>query len=269
MVSIVLVGTDKNYGNVIEGTNGQADAVIVMAYDTATGKMTLINVPRNMTFKTTITFSDGEKREQKVMLSTLYGIGDDDASGAEQVCDGVSTLFGDIPLENYCALSMLCVGPLADAMGGVTVTAVDDVPIVGIKKGETYTLKSWSALRYVQFRDPTIMSSPADRVRRQQDFAKAFVDQTIDVAKKDPMVLKRLYDVITDPQYMTTNLDLPEIAYMAASVVQHGSDDLNLVTVPYTSEYSDVLQSTEYFPDEDGLTQLLIDTYYLPAPEEG
>lgn len=267
MVSVVLIGNDR-LGNALEGTLGQADAVMVVAYDTASGKLTLINVPRNTTMETLLTFPDGEKRTQKMMLSGVYGIAEDDEGGAEQVCRTVSQLFGNIPLENYCVLSMLCVGPLADAMGGVTLAAIDNVPIEHIVKGETYTLKSWKALRYVQYRDPTIMSSPADRMARQHQFAKAFVEQTKEAVKKDPMVLKKLYDVITDPQYMITTLDMPEVAYLATSVLQHGTADLNLVTVPYDSVYSDVLESTEYYPDENALTQLLIDTYYLPAPEE-
>lgn len=267
MVSVVLVGNDR-FGNAIEGTLGQADAVMVLAYDTETGKLTVLNVPRNTTFETELTFSDGEKRTERVMLSGVYGIGEDDAAGAEQVCRSVSQLFGNIPMENYCTLSMLCVGPLADAMGGVTVTAVDDVPIVGIVKGETYTLTSWSALRYVQYRDPYIMTSPADRMRRQHDFAKAFVEQTKEAVKKDPTILKDFYNIITDPQYMTTNMSMSEFAYLAFSVMQKGTDDLSLLTIPYTSEYSDILQSTEYIPDMDALKQLLIDIYYHPAPTE-
>lgn len=267
MVSVVLVGTDKDYGNAIQGTNGQADAVIVVAYNTETGKIDVINTPRNLWFECEVTFEDGEKRKQDVMLSAMYALASDDVGGALQVCDAVSQLFGRIPMKFYAAMNMQAVGPLADAMGGVTLVSTDDVPVANIVKGETYTLKSWAALRYVQYRNPDIPTSPADRVQRQQDFAKAFVNQTIAAAKEDPMVLKRLYDVITNPEYMVTNLDFDEIAYLAANVVMKGVSDLQMQTVPYEPKYSEILDATEYIPQEDELTQMLIDVYYLPVEE--
>lgn len=266
MVTVALIGTDRLYGYVLNAeARGHADAIMLMAYNTSTGGITLINVPRNTYTTFDYTTKYGTAATATNFMSATYAYGETDAESAEVVCGAASQLLGGIPIQNYVVLLESCIGPLTEAMGGVTVTAVDDVPRVGITKGETYTLKGEQALRYVQYRNTGMISSPADRMRRQHDFAQAFLHQTIDAVKKDPAIIGKFYDIITDPDYMTTNLDLNELAYLASAVVMNGAGDLTLVTLPYTEDYDPETTLMGYIPDKAGIMDLVLDVYYEPA----
>lgn len=263
MVTVALIGTDRGTGSAVVDSNGSADAIILVAYNTKTSEIKLINVPRNVITAFDFSYPDGAPGSATTFISAAYAFGHSDAEGAENVCGALSDLFRGLPVENYVAMLESCIGPLTEAMGGVTLTAIDDVAYMGIYKGETYTLKGEQALRYVQFRDTSKMSSPTDRIERQKDFIKAFLPQTIAAVKKDPSILGKLYDIITDPQYMTTNLHANELAYLASSVILNGVSDLEMVTVECDQDYDAGLLA--YFPKEDELVQLLLDTYYEPV----
>lgn len=266
MVTVALIGTDRLYGYVIDNeSRGHADAIMLVAYDTSTGKVTLINVPRNTITRFSYSYDDGIQGSVETFLSAAYAYGDTDAKSAETVCGAVSDLLEGIPVENYVVLLESCINPLTEAMGGVTLTAVDDVPRVGIKKGETYTLKGEFALRYVQYRNTSKTSSPADRMRRQHDFAQAFLHQSIDAIKKEPSIIGKFYDIITDPEYMTTNLQTNELAYLVSAVVTNGVNNLEMVTLPYTEDYEAESHLMAYLPDHAGIMDLLLDVYYKPA----
>lgn len=266
MISVALIGTDRLYGYVIDDeSRGHADAIMLVAYDTSTGKVTLINVPRNTITRFRYTNSFGQEASVETFLSAAYAYGDTDAQSAETVCGAVSDLLDGIPVENYVVLLESCIDPLTEAIGGVTVTAVQDVPWVGVKKGETYTMTGNQALRYVQWRNIHEKTSPTDRMKRQHDFAQAFLHQSVDAIKKDPSIIGKFYDIITDPQYMTTNLHTNEIAYLISAVVTNGVNDLEMVTLPYTPDYEEETGLMAYLPDRKGITDLLLKVYYEPA----
>lgn len=268
MVSVAIIGTDRIYGYQEGDTNACADAVMVLAYDTSSGKITLINVPRNLIVNYRIEFEDANPASMRSFLATAFSGGKDDAAGSRAVCDAVSRLFGDIPITEYVTMLESAIDPLTAAMGGVTVTAVDSVPQAGVEPGKTYTLTGRNALLYVQYRNIRIMSSPADRMRRQHDFAQAFVKQSVEAVKKDPTILGDFYSILTDPDYMTTNLDVPELAFLVSSVMQKGVSDLNLVTVPYTEDYDPQSQLVGYYAKPNELMDLILDVYYEPVEEQ-
>lgn len=266
MVSVALIGTDRLYGYVIDDeSRGHADAIMLVAYDTSTGKVTLINVPRNTVTEFTFTYDDGIEGSVTTFLSAAYAYGNTDAKSAETVCGAVSDLLNGIPVENYVVLLESCIDPLTEAIGGVTVTAVQDVPWVGVKKGETYTMTGNQALRYVQWRNIHEKTSPTDRMKRQHDFAQAFLHQSVDAIKKDPTVIGKFYDILTDPQYMTTNLHMNEFAYLISAVATNGVNDLEMVTLPYTPDYEEETGLMAYLPDRSGIMDLVLDVYYEPA----
>lgn len=266
MITVALIGTDRLYGYVIDDeSRGHADAIMLMAYDTSTGKVTLINVPRNMIAEINLGLLDGIEGSVSTFLSASYAYGKTDEESALFVCDTVSSLLNGIPVENYVVLLESCIDPLTEAIGGVTVTAVQDVPWVGVKKGETYTMTGNQALRYVQWRNIHEKTSPTDRMKRQHDFAQAFLHQSIDAIKKDPSIIGKFYDIITDPQYMTTNLHTNELAYLVSAVVTNGVNDLEIVTLPYTPDYEEETGLMAYLPDRKGITDLLLKVYYEPA----
>ncbi len=266
MTSICVIGTDRLYGFVDPESSGSADAIILLAYDTVEGKTSLINVPRNLKVDFTIDVPNVGPQDFHTFMAVAYGLySKSDAQGSQNLCHAVSRLFNNIPVNNYITLLESAIGPLTEAMGGVTLTAIQDVPWVGVKKGETYTMTGEQALRYVQWRNIHELSSPTDRMMRQRQFANAFVEQTIDAAKKDPAILVEMYNILTNPDYMTTNLDLSEIAYLASVALSEGMNDMMLTSVPYDDVYNTKTGMSDYFVREDELMDLILSIYYEPV----
>ena len=263
VVTVALIGTDRGTGSSNEDGTGNADAIMMVAYDTETGKIKLINVPRNVVMTFHFEYDDGTPGESTNFISAAYAYGDDDSQGAELVCGALSDLFLGLPVENYVAITEYCIEPLTEAIGGVTLTAVGSVPYMGIQEGETYTLEGEKALRYIQYRDTTKMTSPLDRIERQKDFIRHFLPQTVAAVKKDPSVLGKLYDIITNPKYMSTNLNLNELAYLAATVMTNNVSDIEMLTLECDEEYKS--QLLWYYPKEESLYDILLSTYYTPV----
>ncbi len=267
MTSICIIGTDKIYGYVDEESSASADAILLLAYDTSSGKATLVNVPRNLKMSYTIDVPNvGPVVFPDNYLSAAYALyADNDAEASQQVCDAVSGLLNNIPINNYCSLLESAIGPLTEAMGGVTLTAIQDVPWVGVEKGETYTMTGEQALRYVQWRNIHVLTSPTDRMMRQRQFAEAFVDQTIETAKKDPTVLVDMYSIMTNPNYITTNIDSSELTYLVSTAMSNGFKELSLAQIPYDDYFNRDTSMSEYYVKGDELKQLLLDIYYKPV----
>lgn len=265
MITVAILGTDRGTGSTFKDSNGTADAIMLLAYDTATSKITLINVPRNMQTDIVYVYTDGKEYTLNTFVSTAYSYGNSDAEGAEFVCRSLENLLEGLQVRDYVAMLERCIEPLTEVIGGVTLTAVGSVPYMGIQEGETYTLQGEMALRYVQYRDTSSMTSPADRIERQKDFITHFVPQAIDAVKKDPGIIEKFYDIITDPKYMTTNLQTNELAYLASTVMLNGIRDMEILTLPYDSEYFPESTLLMYYPREDEITDILIDVYYKPV----
>lgn len=266
MVSIGVIGSDRLYGyGQSTGAKGQADAIILLAYNTSNAEVHLINVPRNLVLDYTIDVPNAGPTKFNNYIAAAYGLyAENDAGGSQNVCGVLSTLLGGVPVDNYVTLLESAIGPLTEAMGGVELTAIQDVSWVGIKKGETYRLQGEQALRYVQWRNIHKAHSPADRMERQRHFADAFIKQSIEAIKKDPSVLLDFYSIITNPDYMTTNLDLPELAYLVSTVLNNGVGDFDLTQIPYEDTFNEETGMSEYYAKDDELTQLILDIYYNP-----
>ena len=67
--------------------------------------------------------------------------------------DTVSRLLFNVPIEYYLVLDVNGVGALADAVGGVEVVALQDVPKTDMREGQPYVLKGEQARQYVVERD--------------------------------------------------------------------------------------------------------------------
>lgn len=267
VASICVIGSDRLYGDgAAPDRSGQADAILLLTYDTSSGKAHLVNVPRNLILDFTIDVPNVGPRNYHSYLAVAYGLyAKSDAQGSMQLCEAITGLLGGIPVKNYFMLLESAIAPLTEAMGGVEITAIEDVPWVQVEKGKTYRMQGEQALRYVQWRDIHVLTSPTDRMYRQRQFADAFLKQSVEAIKKDPSVLLDFYSILTDPDYMTTNIDLPELAYLVSVALDHGVDELIFSQIPYDDVYNEDTLMSEYYARQDELTQLILDIYYKPA----
>lgn len=258
MVSVVVMGYDQRTEDANAGRAGQADAVMVLALDTSTGKATAIGVPRDSMVDVTKAVGDAYLGQGKMQLCLAYSYGDGADTSAQYVTTAVSRVLYNMPMSYYFAIDMQGIGPLNDAIGGVVIDPLQSIPGTDIVEGDETILFGDDALKYVQWRDTSVLTSPLDRQARQVQYVKAFASKLLTQAKGNIGALVDLYNTAGD--YSVTNLGLNEFSYLASTVVSHGISSLDVVTLQGEAQQGDVYM--EYYLDQDSVYQTVLDVYY-------
>lgn len=260
IVSLVFMGIHVDSDEYQDSANGQADAVMALAIDSSTGKITVISIPRDsMVDVDTYSSSGAYTGIQNMQLCLAYNYGDDDNASAQNVASAVSRALYSMPMNYYYAIDISGVGPMADAIGGVPLTALSSIPGTDIDEGEGVILTGDNAKAYVQYRDTTVLDSAIDRQERQKQFVNAFVKQAMSRAQGNAGDLVNLFGIAQE--YSTTNLGITEFTYLATIMLNNGVDEVSAVTlggetVQGASGYA------EYHLDRDAVYQTVLDVFY-------
>jgi LCP family protein required for cell wall assembly len=244
--------------------SGQADALFLCALNPMTKQITIIGVDRNTMTTYNVYDDDGNYVNQVYGQITLaHGYGDGRQLSAENTVRAVSQLLFDIPIHGYCALNIAGVPELNDAVGGVELTALDDIPTAKIKKGEQIHLMGSKAYDYVQYRDVTVDESARGRLERQKQYLNAYIAQAKDAIKENPTLVVALYQSVTP--YITTDVALDEMVYLAQDATDYSFTQENIYIIPGVTDLSGRFE--EFYPDEEAIRKLIIDVYYTPVDE--
>ena len=127
VVSIVVMGYDRRQDVSVTGKAGQADAIMVVALDTSTGLMRVIGVPRDTMVDVDENVGDAFLGQDKMQIALAFSYGDGYESSAQNVVRAVSRVLYNMPMNYYLALNMEGVGPINDAVGGVTLSGIIDI----------------------------------------------------------------------------------------------------------------------------------------------
>ncbi|WP_172136400.1 LCP family protein [Adlercreutzia sp. ZJ473] len=265
IVSICVIGNDQESTAPEEGFNGQADVIMVVALDTETGKITGISIPRDSMVEVNRNYHGTNELydTRRLQISLAYAYGTTDEESSELVCTAASRILYNIPLSYYYTMSMSAIPALADAVGGVTIEALQTIPETSIQQGETVTLFGDEALRYVSWRDSTEYGTALDRQARQQQFVTALASQALEAAKGNPTVLLDLFNAMS--AYSTTNLGAAEFSYLASTVISSGIDSLDLTSLQGEPVHNDESPWEQFILDEDSVYQTVLDVYYEPV----
>ena len=258
IVSIVVMGYDRRSYQDASTTAGQADAVMVVAFDTETGSMRVIGIPRDTMVDVDENIGEAFVGQDKLQLALAFAYGDGYGTSAENVTRAVGRILYNMPMTYYFAIDMQGIGPLNDAVGGVTLTPTTTIPNTNIYEGQQTTLLGQNALKYIQWRSMTDLTASLDRQARQSQYLQAFFAQAIASAKGNPASLVSLYQTAT--QYSTTNLGLSEFSYLASKVIENGMSQIDVTTL--TGEAVQGARYMEYYLDETSTYETVLDVYY-------
>lgn len=256
IVTVCFIGYDDSADGEYKG--GQSDAILVFALNTRTGEAKAINIPRDSMVTVDAYSGDSYAGQTTEQICLQYSYGDGAHRSSELTVNTVSRLLYNVPIDYYFTLNIKGVDSLNDAIGGVTLTAVRDVPEVGIYTGDEVTLMGYTARRYVQFRDISISDGSLDRQARQFQYLNAFVDKVLETAKSDPGKLLELYNVAQD--YTYTNLGVDEFTFLADTMLAHGVSGLEVIQLEGEMTRGEVF--AEYHLDKDFLRKQVIETFY-------
>ena len=267
-VAFAFIGVDRENiapeGGSVIGNAGQADTDIVGVIDTATGKVSLITIPRDTMVDIDLYSASGEfVRTEKMQLCLSYAYGDGGEKSCKNVTTAMSRILGNVPIENYFALDLGGIAPLNDAIGGVTVTSLYDFPQEGISKGDTITIKGDFAETYVRYRSLDTIDASLNRTERQTQYIKAYAQQLRTAVTNDFSVVSNLYN--TAAEYSQTNISLSSVTYLASVVLSHGITDIQQYTLEGEMKASSEVTEdvfAEYYVDEDSVMDVVVNCFY-------
>lgn len=153
--SIVLIGTDEDDSLDLKDTRNpsQCDFIAVMVMDERNNRLTLL--PINQDTLCVVPMLDGQgktlgTKRQQLALAHTYGTGG--RYSCQNTLKAVSNLLYGVPLGGYARIRMDSIPAFNDAVGGATVTLVDDFSKLDpeMLPGETITLTGSQAEMYVR-----------------------------------------------------------------------------------------------------------------------
>lgn len=268
VVSIAFMGVDQRALSSSDNTDfvGCADADIIIAIDTKTGKASIISMPRDTMVDVDQYNGNAFIKTDRVQLCLAYAYGDGKQTSCTNVTSAMSRILYNIPIDKYFALDLEGIKPLNDAIGGVTIeSSLYDLPEYGIHKGDRITLKGDLTEAYVRTRDMDRIDASINRKERQEQYLRAFANQLLPKVKEDFGIITRLYNTASD--YSQTNISLNNVTYLASLLLTYNITDFTTYT--YTGEWTESKDTlypdyvhAELNADEESIMETVLAVYY-------
>ena len=195
--TVLVLGLDKNeypqdsraYLN-----DMQADFNLLLVVDKTEKVCTPLLLNRDTMTKITRLGVFGDVADSftgQLALAHTYGSGGSDSCINSK--RAVSDLLGE-PVDHYMSFTMDSVPMVNDAVGGVTVTVLEDFgeSHPQLKKGETVCLQGEEALAYVRSRKDVGDQTNLSRMARQEQYMSALLEKLRAAAAENPDFLSKL-----------------------------------------------------------------------------
>lgn len=259
MASIAVIGYDRRSEQVVPGKNvGQADAVMVLAANLDTGKVTAIGIPRDSMVEVGEFMGSDFTGMDTMQLCLAFAYGDGGETSSQYTTAAVSRVLYNMPVNNYVSLDMDSVGELANAVGGVPVTPLQTIPGTNIVKGQDTVLFGSNALKYIQWRDTSVLNSSLDRQARQSQFVQAFCKEAFAQAKGNVGTLVNLFNVARNNGI--TNLGVDDFTYLASTVLNTGISGVDVTTLQ--GQMQQGKKFAEFYLDKTNVYETVLNVYY-------
>ena len=259
ITSIACMGVDRenlgSYGGKI-GTGGQADTNMVLAIDTVSGKVTVISIPRDIMVDIGVYTTKGEYvGVENRQLCLAYAYGDGKHTSCKNTVEAIQRVLFGIPINSYISLDIEGIGPINDAVGGVTVVSPETIG--DFTEGQAVTLYGRSAVDFVRERGDDTEAS-LRRMHRQTAYVKAFASAAVNSAMNDFGTITRLYNTAT--KYSCTNVDVSSVTYLATKLMSQGVNGLETASVP--GEMKLGAKYAEFYMDTRAAYEMILDIFY-------
>ena len=272
ITSVLCMGVDKSdleEDDLVIGSAGQADMLMLAIMDTESGKVNLWNISRDSMTEVDIYNVNGEYVKTEEMQACLaFAYGDGKHGSCENTVKAVSRLLYGMPIQSYAVLDIAAIQPLNDAIGGVEVMIHEEDILHGrFKPGEKVLLMGDDVTFYVSSRRTEIPGEPIDsnnnRMARQRQYMMNFIQKVMQKTKEDISTPLNLFSIVKKNDHIITNLDTSRIAYLTTLVTKVDFSEDSFRTVP--GEVVAGEKHAEYHVDDEALYQMILDTFYVKA----
>lgn len=208
--TFLLMGSDDG--------NGNADTIMVGAFDVKNGKISVVSVPRD-------TLVDVSRTVKKI--NGAYGAG-----GVEQLLDELTDVLGFRP-DHYIKVDIQAFVDVVNVLGGVSFYVPEDMYhndgagfIIDLKEG-TQWLNGEQALQLVRYRG--YANADLGRIQTQQKFLQQLAKQVLSWSSVTK--INEYAQILS--KYFDTDLSVTELAYFGTAALSLDfSSDLTFATLP-------------------------------------
>lgn len=273
-VNLLLLGSDAAPDR--EGV--RPDSIMVASIDTATGDTVFIGLPRNLERvpfpadnPLSQIFPEGYDCGDECLLNGVWTLAEgrpdlfpgDPSPGLTTTRDVAAEITG-LRIDDTVLVDLSGFEQLVDAMGGVTINAIERVPIGGkVENGQVVGISGWiepglqhmdgyHALWYARSRATT---DDFSRMRRQRCVVGAIIDQV------DPIRMLARYPQLAEAVSDNLRVDIPADDLGAWAELVLRMKDGRLQSLPITNEVVDVLD-----PDFALIRSLVQEAITSPPP---
>lgn len=258
VMGIDETGPVKNSGSY--NNTGEADMLALLVFDETSEQMDILYLNRDTMVDMPALGIGGKEAgtvNRQLALSHTYGSGLKDS--CENTKKTISELFCGLYIDYYVAMNMDAIPMLNDAVGGVTVTVVDDFSKVNpdIPMGET-TLMGQAALDYVRVRREIGDQENMSRMERQKAYMQSFLSAFRQKTQESDSFVIAAYEEVSD--YVVTNFTTKSLSSVWSQYADYTLDE---VMTP-AGENTLVDGFYEFILDEEALDELTLRLFYDP-----
>ncbi len=269
IMTFLFLGID-HMGEVEEAENGvkggQSDAVFLVVLNPHIKKVSIIGINRDtMTDIDVYSKSGFYISTIQAQLCLQHAYGDGMHGSCERTREAVSRLFYQLPIHGYCAVNMGAIPLINDAVGGVELEVLEDIPNTDgkLKEGQTVLLKGMQAYYYLHNRDTGSFNSAGRRLERQKQYLKAYAAAAIEAMQKDITLPVKLYSTLS--RYMVTDISVDEATYLAGQVLGYQLEEENIHSLSGETRQGEIYE--EFYADEKALYELILEVFYEEAED--
>lgn len=262
ILTFLVLGIDsmdpvKQVKNGMDG--GQSDAIFLAVLNPDTREISIIAVNRDTMTDVDMYTEHGEFLDTvKAQITLQHAYGDGSHLSCQRSEEAVSKLFYNLPIHGYCAINMGAFPLINDAVGGIDLTALEDVPGTKMKEGQQLHLEGKAAYQYIHNRDTNSFNSAGRRLDRQKQYLTAYAAKTMDKMKEDITLPITLYNTIS--KYMVTDVTVDEVSYLAPQMLDYSFSSDRIYSLQGETVQGEEFE--EFYVDEQALYELILNVFY-------
>lgn len=273
ILTFLFMGIDKERDavEVAQGTDGgQADALFLLVLNPHNKSIGVIGINRNTMTDVDLYNDEGAYMTTvTAQIAVQHGFGNGMEESCEYQVKAVRNLLYNLPIHGYCAVNMNAVATLTDLVGGIELTALEDVRSTRsenqgayiVRKDETQLLDGDMAYSYVRYRDINMTGSADMRLKRQQQFLGEFIKKTKSKLTGDISLAIKLYNAAA--AQMVTNVTVDQVTYLASIATEYRFDREQFYSLKGETIMGE--QFEEFYVDETALYEMILDIFYEPV----
>ena len=261
METLLVIGIDE-FGEVTGSgsynNSNQADFMMLFARNTETGESHVIHLNRDtMTDITVLGVTGKAAGTQRAQLTLAYNYGQGQHDSSRNTADAVSRLLYGVSVDHYITVTMDAVPVMNDWAGGVTIEVMDDMTSAdsALVAGNEIKLTGEQALTYIRSRMGLDDSTNINRMRRQRQYASAWVEASREQLKDENAVIRLVTEM---KDYHHSDCTAQELAGFAGSLGENPNAQIH--ELPGEAVKGETYM--EFYADDAGIQQLVLDVFY-------